>query len=150
MDLYIIFYMEVSVWKENTKSMWKNWVAYWGHLEKNLVFENWKSSHLTFSFKILNFCPNVLDVQCNFHQNKIYMFLVFYIQIEPFMLNIVDKSTRILYLCIFWSFKCFILNWNIRMVEDQSIIEKSQIYYDKNPRDIKHDLTEFEEQILHT
>ena len=36
------------------------------------------------------------------------------------------------------------------MAEDQSIIGKSQIYYDKNPRDIKHDFVEFEDQILHT
>ena len=78
------------------------------------------------------------------------MFLVFSIQIETFMLNIIDKSTRILYLCIFWFFKSFILNQNKRMAEDQSIIGKSQIYYDKNPRDIKHDFAEFEDQIFHT
>ena len=39
---------------------------------------------------------------------------------------------------------------NIRMAKDQSIIGKSQIYYNQNPKYIKHDFTKLEDQILHT
>ena len=42
------------------------------------------------------------------------------------------------------------LKKNIRMTKDQSIIGQCQIYYDQNPKYIKNDFTNLEDQILHT
>ena len=81
---------------------------------------------------------------------NLHVSCIFFFQMETFMFNIIDKSVQILCLCIFCFFKSFMLKKNIRMTKDQSIIGKSQIYYDQNPKYIKHDFITLEDQILHT
>ena len=42
------------------------------------------------------------------------------------------------------------LNKNEKMAKDQSVIGKSLMYYDKNPKDVKHGFIEPKDPILHT
>ncbi|RDX64213.1 Histone-lysine N-methyltransferase EZ3, partial [Mucuna pruriens] len=114
------------------------------YMEKLPPYKSW-----VYVARLIFFCPDVPDVQCNFRQSENYMLLVFSFRIETSMSNIIDKSIRRL---------------NERMAEDQSVIGKKQIYHDKkggktvicsdseeetvNTEDVKHDFTEAEDRIL--
>jgi len=55
------------------------------------------------------------------------------------------KSIQWLCLCVFWFFECFLLNINERLAEDQLVIGKSQIYYNKNHKNVQDDFIEVED-----
>ena len=55
------------------------------------------------------------------------------------------KSIQRLCLCVFGFFESFLLNINERFDEDQLVIGKSQIYYNKNHKNVKDDFIEVED-----
>ena len=55
------------------------------------------------------------------------------------------KSIQGLCLCVFWFFESFLFKINQRLAEDQLVIGKSKIYYNKNHKNVKDDFLEVED-----
>jgi len=129
------------------------WTYHW---LKALGFPTWKNYHhiylgykwsaaFYFQFSKPKFFSICFGYAMQFLPNKKYMLFVFSFHIETSIYNIMYKYIWKLCLCVFWFFKSLLLSTNERMVEDQWVIEKSQIYCNKNYKNVKDDFVEVED-----